>query len=47
MALQSRMELLKFRLGTWRWKFWAWVMDRCPRFYEWVDKHLPFDTFPF
>ena len=46
-ALRYRVEILRFRLETRRWKFWAWVMGRFPRFYEWADKHLPFDTLPF
>lgn len=42
-----KMELLKFRLSTCRWQFWAWVMDNHPRLYRWCEKYLPIDTLPF
>ena len=33
----------KYRLETWRWKFWGWVMDHYPQLYQWLGKQLPFD----
>ena len=44
---KHKMAIWKYRLETWRWKFWGWVMDHYPRLYRWCDKHLPFDTLPF
>ena len=42
-----RKNILKFKLSTIRWKFWAYMMDNYPKFYKWVDKWLPIDTLPF
>jgi len=46
-VLRRRVKRLKTRMENRRWRFWAYVMDRYPRFYKWADKHLPFDTLPF
>lgn len=27
--------------------FWAWMMDRFPKTYNWLDRHLNCDTLPF
>ena len=39
--------IIKFRLLTVRWKFWAYMMDSYPKIYHWADRHLPIDTLPF
>lgn len=30
-----------------RRRFWAWVMDRFPKIYDWLDRHLGCDTLTF
>lgn len=42
--MKFKKAIWKYRLETWRWKFWGWVMDHYPQLYQWLDKHLPFDT---
>lgn len=37
----------KYRLETRCWKFWAWMLERHPRIYRWLDRLLPFNTLPF
>ena len=44
---KHKRAIWRYRLETWRWKFWGWVMDHYPQLYQWLDKHLPFDTLPF
>lgn len=30
-----------------RWHFWAWMMEKHPKVFDWCDKFLPFNTLPF
>lgn len=39
--------LLKFRLETYRWKFFAWLMENHPSIFKRIDGKLPIDTLPF
>lgn len=47
MTMKKKRRILRQRLESVRWHFWAYIMDHFPRFYAWADKHLPIDTLPF
>lgn len=40
-------DIMRFRINTIRWKFWAYIMDNYPKLFWWCDKYLPIDTLPF
>ena len=39
--------IIKFKLSTVRWKFWAYMMEHFPKVYWICDKYLSIDTLPF
>lgn len=44
---KQRRNAIETRKKRRRRHFWAWMMDRFPKTYDWLDRHLSCDTLPF